>query len=114
MPYHDLESLVDAAIMVEDKNKAARESQKRRMMNQGGSNSQRSRSMPPSRSAPPPQRFASQAPRPNNPTASTQATAPLVGILLEEIATLSTLSTAAKVVAAILVVSLGISLRNVP
>jgi hypothetical protein len=32
VPYHDLESLVDAAIMVEDKNKAARESRKRRMM----------------------------------------------------------------------------------
>jgi hypothetical protein len=67
VPYNDLESLVDAAIMVEDKNKAARESRKRRMMSQGGPSSQRSRSMPPSRSAPPPQRFASQAPRPNNP-----------------------------------------------
>jgi hypothetical protein len=33
VPYHDMESLVDAAIMVEDKNKAARESRKRRMMN---------------------------------------------------------------------------------
>jgi hypothetical protein len=32
VPYHDLESLVDAAIMVEDKNKATRESWKRRMM----------------------------------------------------------------------------------
>jgi hypothetical protein len=54
VPYNDLEALVDAAIMVEDKNKAARESRKRRMMSQGGSSSQRSRSMPPSRSAPPP------------------------------------------------------------
>jgi hypothetical protein len=34
-PYNDLEALVDAAIMVEDKNKAARESRKRRMMSQG-------------------------------------------------------------------------------
>jgi hypothetical protein len=67
VPYNDLEALVDAAIMVEDKNKAAHESRKRRMMSQGGPSSQRSRSMPPSRSAPPPQRFASQAPRPNNP-----------------------------------------------
>jgi hypothetical protein len=67
VPYNDLEALVDAAIMVEDKNKAARESRKRRMMSQGGPSSQRSRSMPPSRLAPPPQRFASQAPRPNNP-----------------------------------------------
>jgi hypothetical protein len=32
VPYNDLEALVDAAIMVEDKNKAARESWKRRMM----------------------------------------------------------------------------------
>jgi hypothetical protein len=54
VPYNDLESLVDAAIMVEDKNKAARESQKRRMMSQGGPSNQRSRSMPPSRSTPPP------------------------------------------------------------
>jgi hypothetical protein len=53
--------------MVEDKNKAARESRKRRMMSQGGPSGQRSRSLPPSRAAPPPQRFASQAPRPNNP-----------------------------------------------
>jgi hypothetical protein len=54
VPYNDLEAMVDAAIMVEDKNKAARESRKRRMMSQGGPSSQRSRSMPPSRSAPPP------------------------------------------------------------
>jgi hypothetical protein len=67
VPYNDLEALVDATILVEDKNKAARESWKRTMMSQGGSSSQRSRSMPPSRSAPPPQRFTSQAPRPNNP-----------------------------------------------
>jgi hypothetical protein len=32
VPYNDLEALVDAAIMVEDKNKAAHESRKRRMM----------------------------------------------------------------------------------
>jgi hypothetical protein len=54
VPYNDLEALVDAAIMVEDKNKAAHESRKRRMMSQGGPSSQRSCSMPPSRSAPPP------------------------------------------------------------
>jgi hypothetical protein len=41
VPYNDLEALVDAAIMVEDKNKAARESRKRRMMSQGGPSSQR-------------------------------------------------------------------------
>jgi hypothetical protein len=67
VPYNDLEAMVDAAIMVEDTNKAARESCKRRMMSQGGPSNQRSRSMPPSRPPPPPQRFASQAPRPNNP-----------------------------------------------
>jgi hypothetical protein len=79
VPYHDLESLVDAAIMVEDKNKAARENRKRRMMSQGGSSSQRSRSMPPSRSAPPPQRFASQAPRPNNPNRQYSSNRPTSG-----------------------------------
>jgi hypothetical protein len=62
--YPDLEAMVDAAIMVEDKNKAARKS---RMMSQGRPSGQRSRSLPPSRAVPPPQRFASQAPRPNNP-----------------------------------------------
>jgi hypothetical protein len=65
--YPDLEAMVDAAIMVQDENKAARESRKRRMMNLGGPSGHRSRSMRPSRAAPPPQRFASQAPRPNNP-----------------------------------------------
>jgi hypothetical protein len=54
VPYNDLEAMVDVAIMVEDKNKAARESRKRRMMSQGGPNNQRSCSMPQSRPAPPP------------------------------------------------------------
>jgi hypothetical protein len=67
MHYPDLEAMVDAAIMVEDKNKDTHESRKRRMMSQGGPSGQRSRSLPPSRAAPPPQRFASQAPRSNNP-----------------------------------------------
>jgi hypothetical protein len=40
VPYPDLETMVDAAIMVEDKCKAALESRKRRMMTQGGSSSQ--------------------------------------------------------------------------
>jgi hypothetical protein len=79
VPYNDLEAMVDAAIMVEDKNKAARESRKRRMMSQGGPSSQRSRSMPPSRSAPPPQRFASQAPSPNNPNCQYQSNHPASG-----------------------------------
>jgi hypothetical protein len=67
--YNDLEAMVDAAIMVEDKNKAARKSRKRRMMSQGA----------PSRSAPPPQRFASQAPRPNNPNRQYQSNRPTSG-----------------------------------
>jgi hypothetical protein len=71
--------MVDAAIMVEDKNKAARESRKRRMMSQGRPSSQRSRSMPPSRSTPPPQRFASQAPRPNNPNCQYSSNCPASG-----------------------------------
>jgi hypothetical protein len=79
VPYNDLEALVDAAIMVEDKNKAVRESRKRRMMSQGGPSSQRSRNMPPSRSAPPPQRFASQAPRPNNPNRQYPSNRPTSG-----------------------------------
>jgi hypothetical protein len=79
VPYNDLEALVDATIMVEDKNKAARESRKRRMMSHGGPSNQRSRSMPPSRSAPPPQRFASQDPRPNNPNRQYQSNRPASG-----------------------------------
>jgi hypothetical protein len=77
--YPDIEAMVDAAIMVEDKNKAACESRKRRMMSQGGSSNQRSRSMTPSRSAPPPQRFASQAPRPNNPNRQYSSSRPTGG-----------------------------------
>jgi hypothetical protein len=67
VPYSDLEAMVDATIIAEEKHKAARESRKRRMMSQRGPSSQRSCSLPPSRPARPPQRFASQAPRPNNP-----------------------------------------------
>jgi hypothetical protein len=52
--YPDMEAMVDAAIMVEDKHKAARESRKRRMMSQGGPSGQRSHSLPPSRAVPPP------------------------------------------------------------
>jgi hypothetical protein len=71
--------MVDAAIMVEDKNKAARESRKRRMMSQGGPSGQRSRSLPPSRAVPPPQSFASQAPRPNNPNCQYSSNHPTGG-----------------------------------
>jgi hypothetical protein len=48
-------------------------------MSQGGPSSQRSRSMPPSRPAPPPQRFASQAPRPNNPNRQYPSNRPASG-----------------------------------
>jgi hypothetical protein len=77
--YPNLEAMVDAAIMVEDKNKAARESRKRRMMSQGGPSGQRSRSLPPSRVVPPPQRFASQAPGPNNPNRQYSSNCPSGG-----------------------------------
>jgi hypothetical protein len=114
VPYNDLEALVDAAIMVEDKNKAARESQKRRMMSQGGPSSQRSRSMPPSRSAPPLRGSPLKLPDPTTPTTSTKATTLQAGILLEATAIPSTPPTAAKEAAAILVASQDISLRSVP
>jgi hypothetical protein len=67
VPYLDLEAMVDATIMVEGKCRAAFECRKRRTKNQGGSSSQRSHILPPSRSVPPPPNFASQAPKPNNP-----------------------------------------------
>jgi hypothetical protein len=54
VPYNDLEAMVDVAIMVEDKHKAAHESRKRRMMSQGGPSNQGSRSLPLARSAPSP------------------------------------------------------------
>jgi hypothetical protein len=114
VPYNDLEALVDVAIMVEDKNKAACESWKRRMMSQGGSSSQRSRSMPhlglrhPLRGSP------LKLPGPTTPTASTKATALQAETLLEETAMSSTPPTTAKEVAALLVASQDISLRSVP
>jgi hypothetical protein len=114
VPYPDLEAMVDAAIMVEGKHKAARESCKRRMMSQGGPSSQRSRSLPLARSAPPPQRFASQAPKPNNPNCQSPATVLQAGNSQEVTATPSTPTTAAKAVDAILVDSLGTSLKSVP
>jgi hypothetical protein len=50
VPYPDLEALVDAAIMVEEKCKTEFENRKRKMLQQqGGSSNSRSRSMPPPR-----------------------------------------------------------------
>ncbi|XP_071683402.1 uncharacterized protein [Lolium perenne] len=66
VPYPDLESLVDASIMVESKRKSAFENRKRKaMMQQGSSSTQRPRSFPPPRPAPQQQR--APPPRPNNP-----------------------------------------------
>nr|XP_051201962.1 uncharacterized protein LOC127315520 [Lolium perenne] len=68
IPYPDLESLVDASIMVESKRKSAFENRKRKaMMQQGSSSTQRPRSFPPPRPAPQQQRAPPPAPRPNNP-----------------------------------------------
>jgi hypothetical protein len=55
VPYPDLEALVDAAIMVEEKCKTVFENRKRNMLQQqGGSSSSRSHSLPPPRPAPQP------------------------------------------------------------
>jgi hypothetical protein len=51
----------------------------RQMMSQGGPSGQRSRSLSPSRAAPPPQRFASQAPMPNNPNRQYSSNRPTGG-----------------------------------
>ncbi|XP_071680127.1 uncharacterized protein [Lolium perenne] len=68
VPYPDLESLVDASIMVESKRKSAFENRKRKaMMQQGSSSNQRPRNFPPPRPAPQQQRTPPPAPRPNNP-----------------------------------------------
>ncbi|KAK1644401.1 hypothetical protein QYE76_062206 [Lolium multiflorum] len=69
VPYADLEALVDAAIMVESKRKAAYENRKRKMLQQqGGPSNPKYRSPPPSRPANPPQRTPASAPvyRSNN------------------------------------------------
>ena len=68
LAFPDLESLANAAIMLENKRKAAYENRKRKLMlQQGGPSNQRSRSAPPSRPAPPLQRTPPPAPRPNYP-----------------------------------------------
>ncbi|XP_051216797.1 uncharacterized protein [Lolium perenne] len=68
VPYPDLESLVDASVMVERKRKNAFENRKRKaMLQQGSSSTQRPRSFPPPKLAPQPQRAPTPAPRPNNP-----------------------------------------------
>jgi hypothetical protein len=64
--YPDLEALVDAAIMVQSKCKAAYETRKRKMQQKSGPNNARFRSPPPSRPAPQPQRFPAPAYHPTN------------------------------------------------
>jgi hypothetical protein len=110
--YPDLEAMIDAAIMVEDKNKAARESRKRRRMNKGGPSGHRSHSLPHPelrhhhRGSPlKPLGLTTQA-------VSTPATAHQEEISPEVTATLSTPITAARVVDVTPVVSLDTSLRS--
>src|SRR4051812_19850875 len=77
VPYPSFEALVDAAINTENKRKAAFESRNRKaQMQASGSNQQRSRSQPPVRSAPPPQRSHSAGPRPNQPNRGYSAPRP--------------------------------------
>jgi hypothetical protein len=80
VPYPDLEALVDAAIMVEEKRKTAFENRKRKMLQQqGGTSSSRSRSLPPPRPAPQPQRTPPSAPRPTNTNSNRQPVVPRTG-----------------------------------
>nr|XP_051208907.1 uncharacterized protein LOC127326090 [Lolium perenne] len=67
VPYPDLESLVDASIMVESKCKNAFENRKRKaMLQQGSSSTQLPRNFPPPKPAPQPQRTPPPTPRPNS------------------------------------------------
>jgi hypothetical protein len=114
VPYSDLEAMVDVAIMVEDKHKAARESRKRRMMSQGGPSSQRSRSLPPARPAPPLRGLHLKPLGPITPTVSSTATVLVAETTQVVTATLQTPTLMAKGVAAILVAILDTSPRSVP
>jgi hypothetical protein len=112
--YSDLEAMVDAAIMVEDKNKAARESRKRRMMRQGGPSGQRSHNLPHPGPRPHHRGLPLKPPGPITQTVSTPATALLAGISLEATATHSTPLTAAKAADATPVAIRDTSLRSAP
>ncbi|XP_071678359.1 uncharacterized protein [Lolium perenne] len=82
VPYPDLESLVDAAIMVESKHKAAFETRKRKMQQQqSGPSNPKYRSLPPTRSPNPPQRNTTSAPayRPNTFNTNRSASQPRSG-----------------------------------
>jgi hypothetical protein len=109
VPYPDLEALVDAAIMVEEKRKTVFENRKRKMLQQqGGASSSRSRSLPPPRPAPQPQRTPPSAPRPTNTNYNRQ---PAAHVLEETTPTpTTTLIPALKLVAATPVASQDTSL----
>jgi hypothetical protein len=86
VPYPDLEALVDAAIMVETKRKAAYETRKRKMQQQqNGLSNPKFRSPPPSRPTNQPQRTPASAPtyRPTTTTPIVQ----LRSIVPEEVTT---------------------------
>ena len=63
IPFPDLESLADAAMMMEHKRQSASDNRKRKMLMQGGPSASRTRSSPYAR--PPPPRAPAYAPRPN-------------------------------------------------
>jgi hypothetical protein len=65
IPFQDLESLADAAMMMEHKRQSASDNRKRKMMLQGGPSTPRTRNSPYAR-PPPPNRAPAFAPRPNN------------------------------------------------
>jgi hypothetical protein len=110
--YPDLEAMVDAAIMVEDKNKAARKSHKRRMMSPGGPSGQRSRSLPPSRVRHLRRGLPLKPPGPITQTVNTPATALQAGISLEATTTPSTPLNTAKAADVTPVASWDTSLRS--
>jgi hypothetical protein len=114
VPYADLEAMVDAAILVEDKHKAARETRKRRMMSQGGPSSQRSRSLPHLGMRHPLRGLHHKPPGPITPTVSSATTALETETTQVGTGTLPTPTLVAKEVAAILVASLDTSPRSVP
>jgi hypothetical protein len=110
--YPDLEAMVDAVIMVEDKNKAARESRKRRMMSEGGPSGQRSRSLPHPGLRPLHRGLPLKPLGLKTQTFSIPATVPQEGTSLEATATRSTQPTTARAADATPVASRDTSRRS--
>jgi hypothetical protein len=108
VPYSDLEA------MVEDKNKAAHESRKRRMMSQGGPSSKCPVVCPHLGMRHPHRGSPLKPPGLTTPTDNTQAVVLQAGTSQEVTVTPSTPTTAAKEVVAIPVVNQDTSLRSVP